>query len=143
MMFNIKKDGNLFAVLGIEGGVFSIKHAPDDFRREIQEMVSRGVSAKRDIYDAQVKAHITILENIKSDHPHFVLALKQHLQGLGYEVEESHEELQKEIRASLDEFPKEDDKKTIIEKLPTMSHLELTSIQRMIDQFVGEKGHIG
>lgn len=100
-----------------------------DFFDFVSKIIQQGwVDALADIPESKNVLSI-IKRRVSKDDPNFHLAFKQFLERKGYDVEEKHPEVEKEIRQLLADFPDEDlDKQDILKRLPDMSYLEQTII---------------
>ena len=129
-ILRIKRGGRSIALLECDKGVFRYKGDADpEFKTFLEGSIARGIPSSAEHHGRNGLRSSVITRTSISNEDVEPYMLRDFLMREGYAVDEIHPEIEREIRALVEEIPDDNpEKRRLLEKLPSMTNLEQSAI---------------
>ena len=134
MNYQIKNNRNtIVAEIEVDKSVFNVSYFDEKFKKFLERELEKGIFTIEDIYDKKSKTFGMTRRGVKREDELFGFAVMDFLRMTGFSI--TPKEVDKEIKTILSGFPEDnEDRKELLEKLPSMSNLEKTLLLRELNK---------
>lgn len=127
MIIQISKNNKILGTIDFDKLPVVLGGVDLDLSKLLEDVLEKGVPFMKEKEQGQER--VLYLDNILKDDLIFPLALRDYLKMVGYTVIEKHPQIEADILSLLEDVPdSNEDKKDILNRLKSMSHLEQTAL---------------
>lgn len=132
MKYQIKNNENqLLAEIEVGESVFNVEYFDGEFKSFLENEIEKGIFATKDVFDKSSKAFVMSKQEVKKEEALFGFAVIELVRVNGFKVGEEEPKINQNVKSVLKEFSDDnEDKKELLNKLPSMTYLEKTLLLR-------------